>query len=172
MSRRAEFEEFVEENLPRFYRYEQKLCGDPHLAWDLVQEACLKLWLSNGPLAMPYMYRILRNVFYDYLRKKDRRPEKLVEDLVCEGPRFYSEDDTLDIDDALHEAIDKLPEQMQMAIYLSYDEGRKPAEVAKIMGLRADQVSRYLNRARTKLRRELSVIYAERQNNVEHRASE
>ena len=170
MSHRAEFDEFVEKNLQGFYRYELRLSGDPHLAWDLVQEACLKLWLSNGPLARPYMYRILKNVFFSYLRAKDRHPEKLVEDIEVEGsgPRFYDiEGETPDIDDTLHEALDKLPELMQTAVYLRYYEGMKSAEVAKIMGLRADQVSRYLNRARTKLHRELSAKYVRSQDNME-----
>lgn len=52
------------------------------------------------------------------------------------------------------EAVDNLSENQREAIRLCNFEGYKPAEAAKIMGCKPDDVYRYLNRAKAKLEKE------------------
>ncbi|PXX52765.1 RNA polymerase sigma factor (sigma-70 family) [Nocardia tenerifensis] len=105
-------------------------------------------------MAMPYMYCILRTVFLDHVRKRKRRPEKLVAE-IADDDRFYGGAD-IEIDDEVRDAFRKLPERSQIALNLKYHEGWKTAQIAEALELRPNQVSRLMYSALEKIRKELA----------------
>src|SRR4051795_6765708 len=66
-------------HLDRLYAAARALCGDPHLAEDLVQDTYAAVlsrprWLS-GSDELGYLLRALRNRWRDELRSRARRPQ-------------------------------------------------------------------------------------------------
>jgi RNA polymerase sigma-70 factor (sigma-E family) len=73
------FEDFVPAALPRLLRTAELLTGNPHDAWDLVQETLLRVgsrWrrVLGGPRANPYGYchRTMLNLHASTWRKRQR----------------------------------------------------------------------------------------------------
>ncbi|MFJ9370541.1 RNA polymerase sigma factor [Nocardia sp. NPDC101769] len=155
MSRSEENAAFVQENLSRIARRALYLCGDFHVAEDLAQEAFERVLKSQvksqSALSVPLLYTALEWSWKDHLRRKYRRKENIVSQ-IDDAP----DPEVASIDVPLHEAIDELPETMRSIVLMHYYDDMKPAEIAQEMGIRADQVSRHLNRARKKLEKRLS----------------
>ncbi|MRH90488.1 sigma-70 family RNA polymerase sigma factor [Nocardia sp. SYP-A9097] len=150
---KEKFAQFVAQTQDKLYRRAFYLCDNNDLAQDLVQEAYMRVYKSRGDLTMRYVITALNTSWYDYLRMTQRRP---LENLVCDLPEFAELPETrTEIDAELHAAIGELPEKMQAVVFLHHYQDMKPAEIAHHVDLRPDQVSRYLNRARTKIRARL-----------------
>ncbi len=78
MPRRLDHEAAIG-HLDRLYAAARALCGDPHLAEDLVQDTYAAVlsrprWLS-GSDELGYLLRALRNRWRDELRTRARRPQ-------------------------------------------------------------------------------------------------
>ncbi len=70
----------VEKAMPPMLKYAYALCRDPDLACDLVQDSMVKALSAanlpqHGQSYKPWLFSILRNVFFDYLRRKKRLSE-------------------------------------------------------------------------------------------------
>jgi len=64
----ADYEQFVRLVTPRLLRYAHSLCGDAHIAQDLVQEALLRIyqhWAEVDPSRNPvaYAHRTVHNLY-------------------------------------------------------------------------------------------------------------
>lgn len=68
----------LEKRLPDLRGYTRMLCGDPELADDIVQNACLKAWHARRSFdpdkgsMKAWLFTIARNEFLQYLRKQKR----------------------------------------------------------------------------------------------------
>ena len=84
-------QEVLEELYRRHYSaallYCITLCGDEHLAQDLVSEAFVKAYLSlpnDTPSFQYWLLRVCKNLWYDHLRKERRTP-------ITELPPFLTD---------------------------------------------------------------------------------
>ncbi|WP_330185937.1 sigma-70 family RNA polymerase sigma factor (plasmid) [Nocardia sp. NBC_01503] len=162
MSRDDEVSEFVRDSMQVLTRRALYLCNNSDLAQDLVQDAFERVLKSQGPLTMPYMYSALRSSWYDYLRRTKCRPlENLVDEFDIDRPTSELSPEEAERHEQLLAAFGELPDDMQTILFLRHDQDMKPAEIAKEMDLRPDQVSRYLHRAKSKLRHRLNEINRE-----------
>lgn len=115
---------------------------------DAVQEALLKAWQKRGTLRDERLFdtwlvRIVINECYQLIRK-----HRSV--IPVQEPQRPAEDQ------ALHDALMALPDNLRLPIALHYAEGYTVAEVARMLRLPQGTVKNRLVRGRKQLRAELS----------------
>ncbi|MCM3556846.1 SigE family RNA polymerase sigma factor [Janibacter melonis] len=148
------FEEFVRARHSSLLRYAYVLCGDPHLAQDLVQQAlarCYPRWsqLSAGrPEA--YVRRAVTTAFIDETRRPSWRREIRTElpERADQRDRFRS----VDTRDALLVAMDDLSPAQKAVLAMSYLEDLPDDEIAEALGLQRATVRSHRARGLTALR--------------------
>ena len=146
---------------------------DPHDAQDLVQDTYAKAFVSfhqfePGTNLKAWLYRILSTTFINTYRKDQRRPQ--ISDGELEDWQIYdaashtsdqgrsAEDVALDgiVDLDVRAALEAMPEEFRMAVYLADVEGFSYKEIADIVGVPAGTVMSRLHRGRKLLRTSLA----------------
>ncbi len=126
------FRAFAEARLPTLYRAALMLCGNPHTAEDLVQEALTRVFMVwgtrriNDPVA--YTQATLTNVFLAGRRK--RSSHEYPTEKLPEGT-WTDDDPTTRLD--LHRALQELTPLDRAIVVLRYLEDRPVGEVAEIV---------------------------------------
>ena len=151
-------------HLDRLYAAARALCGDPHLAEDLVQDTYAAVlsrprWLS-GSDELGYLLRALRNRWRDELRARARRPQPAsLDDESTELPRALTPapDAVLDgraVLDVIHELGSPYRETLVAidVVGLSYAEG------GEALGVPTGTVMSRLHRGRAKVAERLRVL--------------
>ena len=169
----ARFEAEALPFLDRLYGAALRMTRNPADAEDVVQEAYAKAYASfrqftPGTNLKAWLYRILTNTFINTYRKRQRQPQtsgQEVEDWqlaraeshTSEGLRS-AEMEALDRmpHSAVTEAMNALPADFRLAVYLADVEGFSYKEIAEIMGTPIGTVMSRLNRGRTQLRNRLA----------------
>lgn len=134
------------------HAYAYSVCSDYHLAEDLSQEVLAKVLESkvapsNPKDLKPYAFRMLKNLYIDYLRKQNLRAQYLATEQHLQAK--YQLNNCALIDEYLvNQAFSSLNEQQREIIYLVDILGYKYREVAEITGLPTGTVMSRLNRAR------------------------
>jgi RNA polymerase sigma-70 factor (ECF subfamily) len=178
----AHFAEQALEYMPALYSAAMRMTRNPADAEDLVQETYLRAYrgfagFQEGTNLRAWLYRILTNTFINSYRAKQRRPDERdldeVEDLYLyrrigaleEALAARSaEDEMLDLftDDEVKKAMESLPEQFRLAVYLADVEGFSYKEIAEILGVPIGTVMSRLHRGRKAMQRELYEYAADR----------
>ncbi len=156
----------MDEYLPRVYRFALRLTGSRQEAEDLTQETFLHAWRRRRHLREPdamrvWLFTIARNLWYDRLRRKRRRPrqnEPLPGDRESTiGPPDRELAAREDLRRVL-EAIDSLPARQREVLYLRACEELSLNEIAAIVGISPEAAKASLCEARKRLRRQFSEI--------------
>jgi RNA polymerase sigma-70 factor (sigma-E family) len=150
------FEDYATRQLPVLVRTASAICGDPHLAEDLVQDVLIKLharWSAVSVMAMPdaYVRRMLVNEFLSWRRKWGRR--LLVQadpgtGLVAAGDHAGAHAER----DALVREINRLPARQRLVVALRYVADLSDAEIAAALGCAESTVRGHAARALATLR--------------------
>ena len=175
MADQAQFAEQALEYMPALYSAALRMTHNAADAEDLVQETYLRAYrgfgsFTEGTNLRAWLYRILTNTYINSYRSRQRRPDERqlddVEDLylyrrigaVEEAMAARSaEDELMDLftDDQVKAALDSLPDQFRMAVYLADVEGFSYREIADILDIPIGTVMSRLHRGRKAMQKEL-----------------
>ena len=165
-----DFEYLALEQLDAVHRMALHLTRRMDLAEDLVQETYLRAFKAansfedRGAGIRPWLWRILRNVFYNMINKQRRElnvQDELRHQPVANEPTGGRDFRTLDweqVDERLKQAINALDVQFREVLLLWAVEGLKYREIADVLDIPIGTVMSRLYRVRATLRNQLENI--------------
>ena len=170
MSFRSKFEAVAMVHISAVYRAAIALCGQKDLAEDLAQTTFLKAFenfgsFKKGTNCKAWLIQILRNTWIDYLRHQRHRAKQIpldenmaVEKPVPEETVWTNAEDILEnfSDEQIIKALNRIPEEQRLTLYLVDVEGLSQEDVAGIMGIAVGTVKSRASRACALLKTSLS----------------
>ena len=137
-----------------------KILNDDQLAEDAVHNAFLKIFNHINEFVDLECQRtknliviITRSVSIDMYRKRNREFENT--DILDKELSVETDFSIIDVNYILKE-IDVLPEIYKDILLLKVEYGYKDREIAKLLGIKVDTVSKRLERARKQLKKQLN----------------
>ena len=139
----------------QLYHVARSLLWNDEDAEDAVQEAMLRAWKKRGALRdearfEAWFMRIFINQCRDMQRGQIRRRAAVSD--IQSRPEELPPEAAGDVG----EALDELPDELRLPTILFYIEGYSQGEIARILGIGAEQVNTRLRRARRRMRRTLA----------------
>lgn len=168
--RRARFERDALPYLNRLYSAALRMTRHSSDAEDLVQETCAKAFASfhrftEGSDLGAWLYRILTNTFINSYRKRQREPWLQSSEEIADwqlarttthapaGPKSAEAEALEHLPDAdVKAALESIPDESRVAIYLADVEGFAYKEIATIADAPIGTVKSRLHRGRRQLR--------------------
>jgi RNA polymerase sigma factor (sigma-70 family) len=144
-----------------------RVIGESDAAADATQEAFISAYKAisrfRGGNFKAWLLRIVTNACYDELRRRKRRPQTSLDEIVEaheSSPLLVSERSpgpeeqqlTRELARAIQRCLEDLPEEQRTAAVLRDVQGFDYSEIAKIMSTSLGTVKSRLSRARAKLR--------------------
>ncbi len=156
------FRKLIDQTSPYAYSVAFRLLGDDDLAKDVVQETMIVIWLKLAKIKTvevykTWIYRIVVNKCYDYLRKRKRNPEyvadektwSLIADRTVDNDQSALENE--EIAGIIGLLTEKLSPKQKMVFVLSEIEQLAPDEISAITGMNRTKIKANLYYARKRI---------------------
>jgi len=147
-----EYNRSVEEYADGVYRFIRGNLKDEERANDIVQDSYEKLWMFVTEIefsnAKSWLFKTAYNKMIDIIRKEKRMTA--LEDVHEKD--YINDLQYSDLNELLHEALERLPEQQKTSVILRDYEGYSYKEIADITGQSEAQVKINIYRGRLTLR--------------------
>lgn len=142
-----------------FYKY-----GNEEKAYDVVQEAFVKLWEHCAKVtpgkAKSYVYTIANNNYLNVLKAEKVRMRYnnsgLEKDRTQESPEYLLEEK--EFQQKLDNALNNLPENQRQTFLMNRVEGKKYAEIADLEGVSVKAIEKRMHLALKTLREQIDGI--------------
>ena len=167
------FDELVEKTKAEVYAYAYRWVRDQELAFDLVQDAYIKLYkfLPNWNFScqvQTWMYRVITNACIDVRRKSQKYNHTSISEIEntdeFEHKYIHSQPDPrkqLQRDECLNlieRCIGSLPKRMQEAFRMKYIGGLSLKEISEVQGCSIGTIKATLHQAIKKMRLKLGTL--------------
>jgi RNA polymerase sigma-70 factor (ECF subfamily) len=153
-----EYNRAVDEYADAVYRFIRADLRDDDRANDIVQDSYEKLWRHVAEIdysvVKSWLFSTAYHAMIDIIRKEKRMTglEESVENDLLTNSQYT------DLNEILHAALDRLPEQQRSAVLLRDYEGYSYKEIGEITGLSEAQVKINIYRGRMTLRNYIGKI--------------
>jgi RNA polymerase sigma-70 factor, ECF subfamily len=153
-----------------FRTYYQPLCNyaysfvqDRDEAEEIVQATFLSVWEKRDALSIhtgvkPYLYAMVRNASLNVLKHEKIKQQHVVGELAVAEKSVESVSRTViasELENRIHKALDKLPEQCRLVFKLSRFEELKYAEIAEQLNISIKTVENQMGKALKIMREQL-----------------
>ncbi len=153
-----EYNRSVEEFADSVYRFIRADIKDEDRTNDIVQDSYEKLWIHvteiEYAVVKSWLFSTAYHTMIDIIRKEKRMT--MVEEYI-ESDLSYESQYT-DLNEILHSALERLPEQQRSVILLRDYEGYSYREIADITGLTEPQVKINIYRGRVAIKNYIGKI--------------
>lgn len=154
---------WLEQHVPRVYRFALRLAGEPAHAEDLTQETMLRAWRSRETLRdvetrSVWLLRITHNLWRDELRRRRREPASGVDPEMDEAPslrggkQMQSRERVSELLDRVNVLLMQLPPRQREVLHLAAYEGLTNSQIASVLDITPNAVKASLSLARRTLR--------------------
>jgi RNA polymerase sigma factor (sigma-70 family) len=147
-----EYNKSVEEYADAVYRFIRGNLKDEDRANDIVQDSYEKLWRNvteiDFPVAKSWLFSTAYHTMIDIIRKEKRMTQM---EESYENTLIYESQYT-DLNEILHDAVKRLPEQQKTSVLLRDYEGYSYKEISEITGQTEAQVKINIYRGRLALK--------------------
>ncbi|MEM7185210.1 MAG: RNA polymerase sigma factor [Bacteroidota bacterium] len=138
-------------------------CGDRDRAYDIAQEAFIKLWQNCGKVnegkARSFVYKVANNLFLNEVAhqkvvfkfKQEKRPS-----MDHQSPQFILEEK--EYGEKIQRALAELSEVQRTAFLMSRVDGKKYREIAEILGISEKAAGKRISDALESLRKSIKNI--------------
>jgi RNA polymerase sigma-70 factor (ECF subfamily) len=148
-----EYNNCVREHADNVYRFVLKNIREPEKAADIVQDAYEKMWRHHQNVEASKGKSYLFSTAYHVLIDHTRRGKHSVSIEDADLNDHYHERQYSDLQEILHQAVNKLPADQRMVVMMRDYEGYSYKEIGDITGFSESQVKVYIYRARVFLKK-------------------
>ena len=153
-----EFNQAVNQHSDGVYRFILKNIKDEDKAKDIIQDTYEKLWKKHTEVSFSKVRSYLFSAAYHTLIDLTRREKKQAQWDEVDFKNHSHNDGYSDLNEVLHQAVDRLPETQRMVVMMRDYEGYSYKEISDITGLSESQVKVYIFRARKYLKEYIGKI--------------
>lgn len=157
------FDAVFRAHYPRLVRTAESIVGERAPAEEIAQEVMLELWRRRESLQLEqsfgaYLVRATRNRALNHVRHQRIEARELASATVeaRESPGTDADMLGVELERAVREAIDALPERCREVFELSRGQGMRYAEIASLLEISVKTVEKRMGQALSELRERLA----------------
>ena len=153
-----EYNRSVEEFADSVYRFIRANLKDEERSNDIVQDSYEKLWRNVAEIEYPVVKSWLFSTAYHTMIDIIRKEKRITSLDIMDESNFLTDSQYSDLNEILHDALNRLPDQQKSTVLLRDYEGYSYKEIGEITGMTEAQVKINIYRGRLALKNYIGKI--------------